>query len=548
MAAPADPPSGHSLFETAGQATGEPQPSAPVPAPEPAAPGPDRSRRRALLVSAGIPAAVAVLGLAGLVFWFAYQPDLGGVQARAPGKATPGQPGPGQQPGAGGPAAQGGAPTAATGAGNAAPSAAGGPVATGAGTPTSAGGAAAASAGGGGPVVNLPGAWPRFRGANLDDISTETALTTSWGAGGPRKLWSISLCDGHAGAAVLNSRVYVLDYDVQAKADKLRCFALSDGHELWSQSYPVDIKPTHGITRTIPTVSGQYVVTLGPKCNVMCCDATTGAVHWKLDLVSQFGAKVPTWDAGQCPLVDAGRAILAPGGKALMIAVELASGKVLWQTPNPKGWAMTHSSIVPATIGGRRMFVYPASGGVVGVDPDSGKLLWSFPGWTVKTANVPMPVPIGDGRIFLCGAYESGAMMIRVQPAGGSFSVKTEYALPEKTFSSEQQTPILYNGYLYGVIHSGELACLDLGGQVKWSSGTTNRFGRGPYMIAGGMIYVLSDKGDLSLVKATPAGYQSLTKVRILTGSDVWAPMALAGARLLARDVKTMVCLDVGRS
>ena len=42
-------------------------------------------------------------------------------------------------------------------------------------------------------------------------------------------LWSIELGEGHAGAAVRDGRVYVLDYDRQAEADVLRCLSLADG-------------------------------------------------------------------------------------------------------------------------------------------------------------------------------------------------------------------------------------------------------------------------------------------------------------------------------
>lgn len=384
----------------------------------------------------------------------------------------------------------------------------------------------------------------------LDNIAHDSApLATSWGASGPRRLWSVNLGEGYAGPAVANSRVYVLDYDVAGKRDVLRCFALADGRQLWQQAYPDDLKRNHGYSRTIPATDGRYVVTIGPKLMVLCCDAITGRVIWKMDLVSQWGATVPAWYAGQCPLIDGSKVILAPSGKALMIAVDLASGKVLWQAPNPRGWKMTHSSIAPATVSGKKMYIYCGSGGVSGVDAGNGSILWDTDAWKVSTATVPTPVPIGDGRIFLCGGYNSGALMIRLKPAGGKFAVEQLFRLKPDVFGSDQQTPVLYQGHLYGVLPapSYELACLDLNGKQVWRSGGGNRFGLGPYMLAGGMLYVLSDKGELNLVQATPTGYKPLAKAKILNGPEAWAPMALAGTRLLARDVTTMVCLDVGR-
>ncbi|MHB9025586.1 MAG: outer membrane protein assembly factor BamB family protein [Armatimonadota bacterium] len=400
----------------------------------------------------------------------------------------------------------------------------------------------------GGAAPSLPGAWPRFRGPNGDGVSPEKiSLSRDWNAKPPRLLWSIDLGDGHAGAAVLNGRVYILDYDKAAGADALRCFALATGKELWRRSYPVEVKQNHGMSRTVPAVTEKYVVTLGPKCHVLCVDATSGAFRWKYDLVKQFRTAVPPWYAGQCPLIDNGKAIIAPGGTALLIAVDCATGKIVWQTPNPRRWKMSHASVIPMTVNGQRTYVYVADGGVVGVSAATGAILWETNAWKVQTATVPTPVPVGDGRLFLTGGYSAGSMMLKITGAGGRFTAMPLFRLPPETWGSDQQTPIFYRGALYGTIPGGQLACLDLNGKTLWTSGPTHRFGLGPYIIADGIIYIMNDSGVLTLVEATTAGYQQLAQAKILNGFDAWGPLALVGGRLLARDSKRMVCLDVAK-
>jgi outer membrane protein assembly factor BamB len=392
-------------------------------------------------------------------------------------------------------------------------------------------------------ATDLPGNWPGFRGPGGDNICKDSGpLNRDWAKQPPRAFWSIDLGEGYAGAAVSKGRVFVLDYDMTALADTLRCLSLADGKEIWKRSYPVVVKRYHGMSRTVPAVTDKYVVTLGPKCHVMCCDLAGNQI-WFKDLVAEYGATVPEWYAGQCPLIDGDKVILAPGGKALMIAVDLATGKVLWKSPNPRNWLMTHSSILATTIGGQKTYVYCGSGGIAGVSAKDGSILWDSTEWVISTATVATPVPIGDGRLFLSGGYESGAMMIK--PEGKS--AKVLWKVAPAVFGSEQQTPILYQGHIYGVIPNGQLVCLDLDGKQVWRSGEQTRFGLGPYVMADGLIYVLNDSGTLSMVEANPKTFRKLGDLKILAGPDAWGPMAVAGGRLIARDLTKMICIDVAR-
>jgi len=184
----------------------------------------------------------------------------------------------------------------------------------------------------------ITASWPGFRGPRRDNTSRETVPLATPGPGWqPTLLWRVDLGEGHAGAAVANGRVYVLDYDEKTLADSLRCFSLDDGREIWRRWYRVPLKRNHGISRTVPAVDGRYVVTLGPACQLMCCDAMTGDLLWAYDLGKDFGAEVPNWYAGQCPLIDGGQAVIGVcGPETLLMGVDLATGRVAWRTPNPR--------------------------------------------------------------------------------------------------------------------------------------------------------------------------------------------------------------------
>ena len=400
---------------------------------------------------------------------------------------------------------------------------------------------------------DLAGQWPWFRGRNLDAICDDrVSLARKWPPGGPKMLWPqpVELGQGFASAAVRDGRVYVLDYDEETLADTMRCLSLDDGEEIWRNGYPVEVAWNHGMSRTVPALVENNVISLGPKCHVTCWDAETGQARWLLDLVADYGATVPQWYAGQCPLIDNGRLILAPAGDALLMAVDYKSAEVIWKSQNPRGWVMTHVSIVPMEFAGKRMYVYCGSGGVAGVSAEDGEILWETTAWKIDMATCPSPVIVGGGRIFLCGGYESGAMMLQLEQQGGSIVAEVLFRLNPRQFGSEQQTPVLLDGYLYGVRHKkqgAQLLCLDLDGKEVWNSGR-EEFGSGPYMIADGLIYVMDDDGWLTMAEATPKQYKPLDRARVIEdGVHAWGPMTMVAGRLIVRDMTRMVCLDVAQ-
>jgi outer membrane protein assembly factor BamB len=172
-------------------------------------------------------------------------------------------------------------------------------------------------------------------------------------------------------------------------------------------------------------------------------------------------------------------------------------------------------------------------------------VLWQNDQWKIRIANVPAPVVVGEDRIFLCGDYNAGSMMLRLTKQGETITAEPLFRLEAAVFGSPQQTPILYNGHIYGVNANKQLACLDLEGRVLWTSTSAHKFGRGPYMIAGGMIYVMDDNGLLTVAEAMPSGYKQLGQAKVLEGPDAWGPMAVASGRLILRDLNRMICLDI---
>jgi outer membrane protein assembly factor BamB len=414
----------------------------------------------------------------------------------------------------------------------------------------------------------VAGDWPRFRGTDLDNISKDTTpLAESWDTSGPAIIWKTSLGEGYAGPAVHNGRVYLLDYNERKKADALRCFSLYSGKELWRRWYYVDLKRNHGYSRTIPAVTDKYVVTVGPRSHVMCVDPINGKMLWSHDLEKEFGIRgtekgriTPDFYSGQCPLIDDNVAILAPGGKALMIGVDCATGKILWQTPNRDSLRMSHGSIIPMSIQGKRMYVYNAVGGVCGVSAekaDAGKLLWTTTEWSPATT-AASPLYLGNNEIAVFGSYGAGGARISIAFNGSAYSATVkEQHKATNGLASDQQTPIIIGNYIWSVLPENagplkkQLVCYKKSDLLTavWSSGKENRFGRGlgPYIASGDKLYLLDDDGILYFYKIEENKVMLIARHKVIKGIEAWGPMAIAGKYLIMRDARNLLCLNIGK-
>ncbi len=404
---------------------------------------------------------------------------------------------------------------------------------------------------------SLTGKWPRFRGADIDNINKEKIkLIDNWGSSRPKILWKTDLGEGHAAPVIYNGKVYLLDYDERKKSDALRCFALENGIELWRRWYSVNLKRNHGMSRTLPAITDKYIVTIGPKCHVMCCNPTNGNLLWGIDLVKTYKVEVPLWYTGQCPLIVNDTAIIAVGGNALMIGVECASGKVVWKTPNPDNWKMSHSSIIPITFGGKKMYVYCAIGGIIGVSAegiDKGEILWKTDKFKPSVC-APSPVIIGTGKLFITAGYGAGSAVIQLIKTDSTYSVNIiQQYRPSEGIASEQQTPILYNNFLFSIqpkdggTARNQFVCCNPSNckTILWTSSKADRYGLGPYIVADGKFFILNDDGTLIIAKASATKFTLLDKAKIMDGQDAWGPLAIADGYLLMRDSKQMVCIDI---
>jgi len=208
---------------------------------------------------------------------------------------------------------------------------------------------------------------------------------------------------------------------------------------------------------------------------------------------------------------------------------------------------MTHASVMPATLGGVRQYLYGTLQGPLGVSAADGKLLWEFPR-KFNVAVAPSPIAVDGERVFMTASYDAGSVMIRVRRNGGAFKTECLFDFKNNEFNSEVHTPIVHQGHLYAVgkKQRGLFTCLDFEGKEVWSSEGKASFGLGSFMLADGMFLVMDgNTGKLHLIEAGTTAYNEIASAQVLAGQEVWAPMALSDGKLVLRDLTKMICLDL---
>jgi outer membrane protein assembly factor BamB len=399
--------------------------------------------------------------------------------------------------------------------------------------------------------------WPALYGPRRDGTSEQKGLLRTWPKEGPKVLWSAPVGEGFGGPAISGGKVYLLDRDEKV-GDTLRVFDFGTGKELWTFAYAAPGTFMFPGSRTTPTVDGDRVYTSGPLGDLHAIDTATRKPIWHKNIWKDFGGgELPRWAVVQHPLIYGDLLIVAPQTpQAGVVAYDKRTGELKWKSAALPGTASyvspsivkiggeDHVAMITASVGRGRN---ARDGTVAGLDPRTGRLLWTYKGWQ-NPIPVPQPVDAGGGRLLITGGYGAGTTMIKVEKkADGSFGVTEVFRNAD--FGAHTQPPILFQDHFYSHDTVNErsdgLVAMGMDGQVKWKTDTKPAFTRGGAILAEGLLITTDGNTRLYLVEPNPTGFKPLASADILETGDNWAPLALADGKLLVRGQKQMKCLQV---
>ena len=387
------------------------------------------------------------------------------------------------------------------------------------------------------PAATATDDWTDFRGPNREGVY-RGALLTRWPEGGLHPLWKQPVGEGYASFVVAGGRAFTIEQ--RGAREVVAAYDVASGRELWINAWPTRFSEIMGGDgpRATPTIAGGLVYALGATGELRALDAGSGKTAWRTNILDDAGAENLQWGMAGAPLIVDDTVVVTPGGSGgkSIVAYNRRTGAKVWSSLDDRaGYA---SPVLVTLAGVRQILVFTATR-LVGVSATDGKFLWGHPWQTQADINSAQPLVVADNRVFLSSGYGVGAAVIELTRTGDTFNVREVWR--NVRMKNRFNSSVLHDGHLYGFDES-ILACVDAAtGDLKWKGG---RYGYGQLLLASGNLIVLTEAGELILVRATPKGHEELAHSPAISGKT-WNHPAITNGILLVRNLREMAAFDL---
>jgi outer membrane protein assembly factor BamB len=214
-----------------------------------------------------------------------------------------------------------------------------------------------------------------------------------------------------------------------------------------------------------------------------------------------------------------------------LAAYDIATGRQRWSGPNG---GRSYSSPHLFTIDGVAQVLHMSEVGATSFAPADGAILWQHP-WEGED-RIVQPAVTADGDLLLCGGGLKTGMR-RFAVTHGPEGWKLEERWASRGLKPNQNDSVVHEGHAYGFV-GPRLACIDVkDGARKWKDA---RYAGFTILLADqGLLLVLSEKGEVALVEATPSKFTELARIQAIEGKT-WSHPVLVGDVLLVRNAQEM--------
>lgn len=385
---------------------------------------------------------------------------------------------------------------------------------------------------------NPPCVWDQWRGPTRDGQVTGSNWPTSLAADALTPRWRVELDSSYSGPVVSESMVFVTG-TADKKNEVVCALDRQTGNEVWrvewpgAMSVPFFAAANGSWIRATPAFDGENLFVAGMRDVLVSLNAMTGKEQWRVDFVKELNTPLPSFGFVSSPLLD-GDAIFVQAGASL-VKLQKRTGEIIWRILQEEGGMMesAFSSPVIATLSGRRQLIVQSRQKLVGVDPETGEVLWEREVPSFRGMNILTPVVFGDG--VFTSSYQNKSWLYSVSRVADKFQVEEAWSNNAQGYMS---TPVVVDGHAYLHLQNQRFTCIDLkSGKRTW---TSKPFGKYASLATqGDLILALGQNGELLLLKANPQEFELLDQ-RKVSDQETWAHVAVCGDEIFIRELNAL--------
>ena len=393
-------------------------------------------------------------------------------------------------------------------------------------------------------VTLMAADWPQFLGPGRNGVSAEKDLISEFPADGPKIVWRTPLGVSMSSVIVSDERAYTLFQD----AERLFIVSLNaaDGKVVWKTPFAAAYENAMGNgPRATPAVANETVVAFTGEGILAAFAAKDGNELWNVNVPMTLKGTASEYGMSCSPLVVDNNVIIHTGNESKSVAAfELSTGKLVWTAASGKAG---YSSPVLLTLNGTPQIVSLTAAGAFGIDAEKGTVLWNLPFPTEYDCNTACPVQVGDDSVLISAGENHGSVLLQVSEDAKSAKEVWSSLGKDSQLRAEWQTPVVYNGHLYGLDNSGSagpitnLVCIRL--KDKKTMWQKARFGKSNLVLADGKLYLTTMNGEIVIVEATPDAFHETARATVMETTRQ-AP-SIANGHMLVRDDKDVICIDI---
>jgi outer membrane protein assembly factor BamB len=406
--------------------------------------------------------------------------------------------------------------------------------------------------------------WPDWRGIHRDGVWNEPGVVKKFPGDTIPLKWSVPCGPGYTGPTVAGGLVYLMDRMEKPEGqERVICVDAKTGKSVWSHAYPCryeNVGYPAGPRASVVIRDGK-AWSLGTMGHIFCFNALTGDILWQRDLNRDYQIKMPIWGIAATPLLVGQKIILQIGGSnsASILALDKDSGKELWRTLDD---AISYSAPILIQQAGKPVVVVWTAENLAGIDPETGSVYWKIPFPVKMGMGISTPVLYHDFLFVSC--FYSGSLLVKLNKntvsAEKGWSRVGESERKTDALHCVINTPVLKDGYIYGVDSYGELRCLRLEtGDRIWedlSAVTKNRWANIHFLEHGDQTWMFNEHGEMLITELSPRGLKIISRAKLIepttgqlnrSGTGVtWSHPAFANRHVFIRNDNRLVCAFLG--